>query len=248
MTMVKDRKFQVGDIVVPVGNRYGITNKENNCVCEVIDVTGDRFMIVKVIEIDDYNHIGNYFPVSYDEFVKITSLINLLKQGQHVVLENGETYLVLENMTSRILGEQKFVFVNKNRFLSIHHYDDNLKIKSRDLERFSVDKIMSFNDTNNINTDILNLGLYENIVWERKKESNNVVIVYAKHFGSDKTYEWINTKDKKHLEDLSIGDILEVETRYGIKMVEIVDINQEYKTDEEIDNYKKVVRRIRCAD
>lgn len=93
MTIVKDRKFQVGDIVVPVGNKYTITNKKNNCVCEVIDVTDDKIMEVKVIEIDNCSYIGNFFLVGYSEFTKPPSLINLLKQGQYVVLETMERHI-----------------------------------------------------------------------------------------------------------------------------------------------------------
>ena len=162
MTIVKDRKFQVGDIVVPVRNRYGITNKENNCVCEVINIINNAFMRVKVIKIhnDDLNdYIGRDFAVEYGEFTKINLPIDLLEQGQHVVLENGERCLVLENMNTRDRGNQRFVFVNKDRFLAIDSYDDNLKIKSRGLERFNVDKIMSFNYTNNININILKYSM-----------------------------------------------------------------------------------------
>lgn len=77
------------------------------------------------------------------------------------------------------------------------------------------------------------------LIWERVEKSKKVEIIYAQHFGNKKVYQWIN--DKKICKNLAIGDIVEVETSLGNKVVEIVDIRMEEKTQKEVNKYKRVV-------
>lgn len=75
------------------------------------------------------------------------------------------------------------------------------------------------------------------LIWNR--DCRKVEVVYAKHFGNENIYQWINNKNLSR--NLRCEDLVVVSTRLGNQLVEVVEVRKEYKSEQEIAQYEEVV-------
>lgn len=145
-----------------------------------------------------------------------------LKTGMLVVHRQGEVGKVMLNTKN---GDR--CYLSNGKMLELNEINDDLN-NQNDLN--SIIKVYEPKHS----MLILSFDLKDmNLLWENSK----VKYIKANHFGSQKDYFWKVDNDL----DLTIGDIVEVETSRGPQIVQVKDI---YNNIQNTNIHKKVIRKV----
>lgn len=245
-------KFKVGDIVVPNerADVYSITNRREECVCIVEGRIDANTIEVKVLSNKNSTFIGSRHIVKesyFDSKEKEKQYpIDLLKQGQHVHTRNGNIYLVLDNMESITTNKAGFVFIRQDNFMTISNFNKELKYLNSEADIVKITSAVENLDKSNMaNSNLLNFGSYEYVVWEEEKIETD--IVHVQNFGTGEVEIIINPKDYPSQSNIQVGEVFNV--LFSKDLVKIVGIdkiqfdNREKLTDFE-DRYRVLGLRV----
>lgn len=149
-------------------------------------------------------------------------LTYLMKTGRVVETRGGRKFLVVRDVDTQLFGHQEWGLVNIDGFIICQDYDINLKEITSDSDNsFDIMKIYQKNsiDECQLSGNFMDIENKKYLVWERKE---TIMCICGVQFGWNKECNWILPEEFKN--EVNIGSIVKVKTKYSIDWVKVTDI------------------------